>query len=124
MSGNQSNASEEHCFVDNDFTLAPVYVICLLAIIFNAFVLMVFCLHKKACTVTEIYLSNLTGTHLVLMCCLPFWTDDVRLSIDWPFGESLCMLVQAAFFDSVLNPILYIIIGKSFQNRTKEFFKQ
>ncbi|XP_026008184.1 B2 bradykinin receptor-like [Astatotilapia calliptera] len=95
MTGNQSNTSEEHCFVDYNFRISPVYVICLLGIIFNAFVLMVFCLHKKACTVTEIYLSNLTGTHLVLMCCLPFWTDDVRLSIDWPFSESLCKLVLA-----------------------------
>uniref|UniRef100_A0A3B4HBL6 G-protein coupled receptors family 1 profile domain-containing protein n=1 Tax=Pundamilia nyererei TaxID=303518 RepID=A0A3B4HBL6_9CICH len=111
MTGNQSNASEEHCLFDNDFTLAPVYVICLLAIIFNAFVLMVFCLHKKACTVTEIYLSNLTGTHLVMMCCLPFVFDYARFSNDWPFGESLCMLVQAGVRMHLFCNIYFLVLA-------------
>uniref|UniRef100_A0A3P9B1D8 Bradykinin receptor B2 n=1 Tax=Maylandia zebra TaxID=106582 RepID=A0A3P9B1D8_9CICH len=107
---------EEHCptiFNNNTliFCMTPVYVICLLAIIFNAFVLMVFCLHKKACTVTEIYLSNLTGTHLVLMCCLPFWTDDVRLSIDWPFSESLCMLVKAGVRMHLFCNIYFLVLA-------------
>ncbi|XP_026006880.1 B2 bradykinin receptor-like [Astatotilapia calliptera] len=111
MTGNQSNASEEHCFVDNDFILAPVYVICLLAIIFNVFVLMVFCLHKKACTVTEIYLSNLTGTQLLLVCCLPFWVDDARFSNDWPFSESLCKLIPAVIRMCTCCNIYFLVLA-------------
>ncbi|XP_039459013.1 B2 bradykinin receptor-like isoform X2 [Oreochromis aureus] len=86
MSGNQSNTSENHCDFDNSLiiTLVPPYilVISVLGIIFNVYVLMVFCLHKKACNVAEIYLSNLAGADLVLVCCLPFWAENVRKSID------------------------------------------
>ncbi|XP_026006882.1 B2 bradykinin receptor-like [Astatotilapia calliptera] len=117
MSGNQSNTSEDHCdyiFVDNNniiIAMAPVYVISVLGFIFNAFVLMVFCLHKKACTVTEIYLSNLTGTQLLLVCCLPFWVDDARANYDWPFSESLCKLIPAVIRMSTCCNIYFLVLA-------------
>uniref|UniRef100_A0A3Q4I7Z8 G-protein coupled receptors family 1 profile domain-containing protein n=1 Tax=Neolamprologus brichardi TaxID=32507 RepID=A0A3Q4I7Z8_NEOBR len=104
------NQLEEHCFVGYGFRVSPVYVTSLLAIIFNAFVLMVFCLHKKACTVTEIYLSNLAGTHLVLMCCWPFLIDGTG-SDDWPFGESLCKLVTAGVRMHFFCNIYFLVLA-------------
>uniref|UniRef100_A0A3Q0S8P6 Bradykinin receptor B2 n=1 Tax=Amphilophus citrinellus TaxID=61819 RepID=A0A3Q0S8P6_AMPCI len=64
------NTNESHCIIDDTsliFTLVPAYilVISVLALIFNISVLMVFCFHKKACTVAEIYLSNLAGVSLL-----------------------------------------------------------
>ncbi|XP_006798618.1 B2 bradykinin receptor-like [Neolamprologus brichardi] len=115
MSGNQSNTSENHCIVDNNsliFTLVPPYilVISVLGIIFNVFVLMVFCLHKKACTVAEIYLSNLAGADLALVCCLPFWAEYTRKRYDWPFGESLCKVTSAVIYMNAFCSIYFLVL--------------
>ncbi|CAI5696228.1 unnamed protein product [Oreochromis niloticus] len=194
MSGNLNNTNwtnlEPNSLI---FTLGSSYILAIsvLGIIFNAFVLMVFCFHEKACTIAEIYLSNLAGADFVLVCCLPFWADYVGKGFNWAFNESLCkVIIQAlrnrpnghgteqkattlilvvllaflicwgpfqlsrildlferlqilkhvgilgdhkilvckqitvylAFFNSVLNPILYVTIGKNFQKKAKELF--
>ncbi|XP_039458884.1 B2 bradykinin receptor-like isoform X1 [Oreochromis aureus] len=117
MSGNQSNTSEYHChniiLGSNNLilTIAPAYVASVLGFILNVFVLMVFCLHKKACTVTEIYLSNLTGTHLLLVCGLPFYTDTERAHYDWPFGESLCKLVPVVMRMNEFCNIYFLVLA-------------
>nr|XP_023011364.1 B2 bradykinin receptor-like [Maylandia zebra] len=115
MSGNQSNTSENHCIVDNNsliFTLVPPYilVISVLGIIFNVFVLMVFCLHKKACTVAEIYLSNLAGADLALVCFLPFWAEYTRKGFDWPFSESLCKVTSAVIYMNAFCSIYFLVL--------------
>ncbi|XP_063353792.1 B2 bradykinin receptor-like [Pelmatolapia mariae] len=115
MSGNQSNTSENHCIFDNNsliFTLVPPYilVISVLGIIFNVFVLMVFCLHKKACAVAEIYLSNLAGADLALVCCLPFWAENVRKRYDWPFSDSLCKVSSAVIYMNAFCSIYFLVL--------------
>ncbi|XP_031605816.1 B2 bradykinin receptor-like isoform X1 [Oreochromis aureus] len=114
MSGNQSNTSENHCDFDNSLiiTLVPPYilVISVLGIIFNVYVLMVFCLHKKACNVAEIYLSNLAGADLVLVCCLPFWAENVRKRYDWPFSESLCKVSSAVIYMNAFCSIYFLVL--------------
>uniref|UniRef100_A0AAZ1Y5J6 G-protein coupled receptors family 1 profile domain-containing protein n=1 Tax=Oreochromis aureus TaxID=47969 RepID=A0AAZ1Y5J6_OREAU len=114
MSGNQSNTSEDHCDFDDSliFTLVPPYilVISVLGIIFNALVLMVFCLHKKACTVAEIYLSNLAGADLTLVCCLPFWAEYARKRYDWRFSESLCKLSSAVISMNPFCSIYFLVM--------------
>lgn len=74
----------------------PVYimVITVLGIVFNVFVLMIFCLHKKACTVAEIYLGNLAVADLILVSCLPFWAVNISNGFNWPFGLFLCKVVN------------------------------
>uniref|UniRef100_A0A3P8PUP0 G-protein coupled receptors family 1 profile domain-containing protein n=1 Tax=Astatotilapia calliptera TaxID=8154 RepID=A0A3P8PUP0_ASTCA len=107
------NTSEDHCdyiFVDNNniiIAMAPVYVISVLGFIFNAFVLMVFCLHKKACT---IYLSNLAGADLALVCFLPFWAEYTRKGFDWPFSESLCKVTSAVIYMNAFCSIYFLVM--------------
>nr|XP_013876381.1 PREDICTED: B2 bradykinin receptor-like [Austrofundulus limnaeus] len=114
---------------------------------------MVFCLHKKACTTPEIYLSNMAAADLVLVSFLPFWAVFVSNHFHWTFGDAMCKIINMiiimnsfcsiyflvlvsidrylaltfsylAYFNSVLNPILYIIIGKkNFQSKVKETLK-
>ncbi|XP_068615960.1 B2 bradykinin receptor-like [Brachionichthys hirsutus] len=74
----------------------PVFIllITVLGVILNVFVLMVFCLHKKACTVAEIYLGNLAAADLVLVSCLPFWAVNIFNDFNWPFGLFLCKVVN------------------------------
>ncbi|XP_030575152.1 B2 bradykinin receptor-like [Archocentrus centrarchus] len=112
MSGNQNNTN---CSVESNsliLILVPAYilVISVLGIVFNVFVLMVFCLHKKACTVAEIYLSNLAGADLVLVCCLPFWAEYVRNNYNWLFSESLCKLVPAVISMNAFCSIYFLVL--------------
>ncbi|XP_032356600.1 B2 bradykinin receptor isoform X3 [Etheostoma spectabile] len=70
--GDQSNTTNK-CppaeFKDWHSSVVPACMLLtsVLGIVMNLFVLMVFCFHKKACTVAEIYLSNLAAADLFLM---------------------------------------------------------
>uniref|UniRef100_A0A4W6EMH2 Bradykinin receptor B2 n=1 Tax=Lates calcarifer TaxID=8187 RepID=A0A4W6EMH2_LATCA len=82
--GDQNSTNDNNCYPPESeewiYTMVPVYflVITVLGFIFDVFVLMVFCLHKKACTVAEIYLSNLAAADLILVSCLPFWAVSLH----------------------------------------------
>ncbi|KAG8013290.1 B2 bradykinin receptor, partial [Nibea albiflora] len=93
-------------------TVVPVYilVISVLGIVFNVFVLMVFCLHKKPCTVPEIYLSNLAATDLMLMTCLPFWAVNVSKNYNWIFGPFMCKIVNAGIHMNVYCSIYFLVL--------------
>ncbi|XP_040917483.1 B2 bradykinin receptor-like [Toxotes jaculatrix] len=93
-------------------SVVPVYILCItvLGIVFNVFVLMVFCLHKKACTVAEIYLSNLAAADLVLVCSLPFWAVNVAKKYDWIFGRVLCKLVNIFISVNAYCSIYFLVL--------------
>ncbi|XP_037603375.1 B2 bradykinin receptor-like [Sebastes umbrosus] len=90
----------------------PVYIllIAVLGIMFNVFVLMVFCFHKKACTVAEIYLSNLAAADLVLVSFLPFWAVNVSNGFNWPFGVFLCKFVSMGIKMNAYSSIYFLIL--------------
>ncbi|KAM8737676.1 B2 bradykinin receptor-like [Acanthopagrus latus] len=94
------------------YTSQPVYimVITVLGIVFNVFVLMVFILHKKACTVAEIYLSNLAGADLVLLSCLPFWAVNISNGFNWPFGQFLCKVVNLGIKMNSYCSIYFLVL--------------
>ncbi|XP_070698586.1 B2 bradykinin receptor-like [Pempheris klunzingeri] len=93
-------------------TSQPVYTLAItvLGIAFNVFVLMVFCLHKKACTVAEIYLCNLAAADLVLLSCLPFWAVNVSNDFNWPFGQFLCKVVNLGIKINVYCSIYFLVL--------------
>ncbi|MEQ2261574.1 hypothetical protein XENORESO_012186 [Xenotaenia resolanae] len=90
----------------------PVYIliISVLGILFNLFVLLVFCLHKKHCTVAEIYLSNLAAADLVLVSCLPFWAVNIANNFDWPFGQFMCKIVNVGIKINVYCSIYFLVL--------------
>ncbi|XP_034015507.1 B2 bradykinin receptor-like [Thalassophryne amazonica] len=94
------------------YTMQPVYIwiVAVLGIICNVFVLLVFCLHKKPCTVAEIYLSNLAAADLVLTSCLPFWATYVANEFNWPFHPSLCQLVNLGIKMNVYCSIYFLVM--------------
>ncbi|XP_061570782.1 B2 bradykinin receptor-like [Cololabis saira] len=115
MSGNQTQGNNTECKLyleDWTFHLIPVYilVISVLGIVLNVFVLMVFCLHKKACTVPEIYLSNMAAADLVLMSCLPFWAVYVLRHLVWPLDESMCKIVTMAIVMNADCSIYFLVL--------------
>uniref|UniRef100_A0A4W5MXT0 B2 bradykinin receptor n=1 Tax=Hucho hucho TaxID=62062 RepID=A0A4W5MXT0_9TELE len=93
-------------------TMQPGYILAIsvLGILGNVFVLLVFCLHKKACTVAEIYLSNLAAADLLLVSCLPFWAVNVANGFNWPFGPLLCRLVNVGIKMNAYCSIYFLVL--------------
>ncbi|XP_078133907.1 B2 bradykinin receptor-like [Sander vitreus] len=93
-------------------TSQPVYIllITVLGIVFNVFVLIVFCFHKKACTVAEIYLSNLAAADLVLVSCLPFWAVYTSNGFNWTFGLFLCKVVNLGIKINAYSSIYFLVL--------------
>lgn len=94
------------------YTVLPVYIllITVLGMVLNAFVLIVFCFHKKACTVAEIYLSNMAIADLVLMTCLPFWAVYAIKRFNWPFAIPLCRLVTLSINMNAYCSIYFLVL--------------
>ncbi|XP_037343426.1 B2 bradykinin receptor-like [Pungitius pungitius] len=94
------------------YTSQPVYIllITVLGILFNVFILMVFCFHKKACTVAEIYLSNLAAADLILVSCLPFWAVYISNGFNWPFGPFMCKVVNLGIKLNANSSIYFLVL--------------
>ncbi|XP_051578904.1 B2 bradykinin receptor-like [Myxocyprinus asiaticus] len=87
-----------------------MFVICVLGIIGNVFVLLVFGLHKKACTVAEIYLGNLAAADLLLVLCLPFWAINIASGFNWQFGSLMCCLVNTGIRMNMFCSIYFLVL--------------
>lgn len=114
--GEPNTTNSSHC-IDTEAweslnSSQPVYIliITVLGIVLNVFVLAVFCLHKKACTVAEIYLSNLAAADLVLLSCLPFWAVNIANDFDWPFGLFLCKVVNLGIKINTNSSIYFLVL--------------
>ncbi|KAM4724112.1 B2 bradykinin receptor-like [Anableps anableps] len=110
---NQTNNS--NCSLGSDnwtFTYVPVYIlsISVLGIVLNIFVLMVFILHKKPCTVPEIYLSNLAAADLLLVSSLPFWAVSAWNKFEWVYGLALCRMVNVSILMNVYCSIYFLVL--------------
>lgn len=114
--GDQNNTNGSYC-PDSEawdwlYIMQPAYILAIsvLGILGNVFVLLVFCLHKKACTVAEIYLSNLAAADLVLVSCLPFWAVNVANEFEWPFGPLLCRLVNLGIQMNMYCSVYFLVL--------------
>lgn len=94
------------------YAMQPAYmfIICVLGILGNVFVLLVFCLHKKACTVAEVYLGNLAAADLLLVSCLPFWAINIANGFVWPFGSLMCRLVNTGIRMNMFCSIYLLVL--------------
>ncbi|XP_055028549.2 B2 bradykinin receptor [Misgurnus anguillicaudatus] len=89
---------------------AYMFIIFVLGILGNVFVLLVFGLHKKACTVAEIYLGNLAAADLLLVSCLPFWALNIANGFDWQFGSLMCRLVNTGIRMNMFCSIYLLVL--------------
>lgn len=92
--------------------MLPVYILLIsaLGIVLNVFVLMVFCLHKKACTVAEIYLGNMAAADLILVSCLPFWAMNAANKFDWTFANFVCPLLTLSINMNAYCSIYFLVL--------------
>lgn len=93
-------------------SLQPAYLglISTLGLVGNGLVLCVFCLHRKPCTVADVYLGNLAAADLVMMSCLPFWAVTIAQGYEWDFGEILCKLVNVAISMNYICSVLFLTL--------------
>ncbi|XP_043999378.1 B2 bradykinin receptor-like [Gambusia affinis] len=110
--GDKTNS--DNCSLESNwtFTYVPPYIlsISVLGIVFNIFVLMVFILHKKPCTVAEIYLSNLAAADLFLVSFLPFWAVNAWNKFDWIFGLAMCKMVNVSILMNAYCSIYFMVL--------------
>ncbi|XP_028279414.1 B2 bradykinin receptor-like [Parambassis ranga] len=115
MSANLSNETTyriiRECFGDTSWILtmmpASLLIICVLGIILNLLVLIVFCFHKKACTVPEIYLSNLAAADLLLMGSLLF----LVVSLIYTYHSALCVVITAININSCCSSGFLVLVS-------------
>ncbi|KAM4542456.1 B2 bradykinin receptor-like [Odontesthes bonariensis] len=109
----ENNTNDNVCpYQSWTYTVIPVYIllIAVMGIILNVFVLTVFILHKKACTVAEIYLSNLAAADLLLVSCLPFWAVNISNEFNWTFGEFMCKAVNVGMLMNFYCSIYFLVL--------------
>ncbi|XP_018518903.1 B1 bradykinin receptor [Lates calcarifer] len=104
-----------------------IFILCLLGLLFNSFVLGVFIVHKDQLTVAEIYLSNLALADFILLCGLPFWAMYILNNFNWPYGDTLCKLVNSIiiiinFYTSIYTLVMisvdrYLALVKTMKAR-------
>ncbi|XP_028837009.1 B2 bradykinin receptor-like [Denticeps clupeoides] len=94
------------------YAMQPAYmlVICVLGMAGNAFVLCVFCLQRKHCTVADIYLGNLAAADLLMVCCLPFWVVTVIRKFQWSYGTLMCRLVNLVIGMNYYCSVLFLTL--------------
>ncbi|XP_054470439.1 B2 bradykinin receptor-like [Anoplopoma fimbria] len=116
MNGDQNKTNVTECHPTDlkewNVNVIPVYIliIAVLGIVLNLFVLMVFCLHKKACTMAEIYLSNMAAADLFLMVVMPFWAVYAAKNFNWPFTDPLCPLITLAINMNAYCSIYFLVL--------------
>ncbi|KAL2082347.1 hypothetical protein ACEWY4_022165 [Coilia grayii] len=92
--------------------LEPIYlsVISVVGLLGNGFVLCVFCLQRKSCSVPDVYLGNLAAADLVMVLCLPFWAATLANGFEWVFGVALCKLLNVAISMNYFCSVLFLVL--------------
>ncbi|XP_028809302.1 B2 bradykinin receptor [Denticeps clupeoides] len=93
-------------------SLQPAFLslISAVGVVANSFVLAVFCLQRKPCSVPDVYLGNLAAADLVMVLCLPFWAVTTANQFHWVFGELLCKLVNVAISMNYFCSVLFLLL--------------
>lgn len=87
-----------------------IFILCLVGILGNAFVLIVFFLQRSRWTVPEIYLGNLALADLILLAGLPFWAMNILNYFYWPYGDFLCKIVNLSIVVNMYTSIYMLVM--------------
>lgn len=87
-----------------------IFIVSLLGLLFNSFVLGVFVLHKDRLTIAELYLSNLALADFILLCGLPFWAMSILNNYNWLYGDALCKIVNSIMIINFYTSIYTLVM--------------
>ncbi|XP_030626641.1 B2 bradykinin receptor [Chanos chanos] len=93
-------------------TLQPTYIllVSMVGVAGNGFVLAVFCLQRKFCSVADVYLGNLAAADLAMVACLPFWAVTIARDYSWTYGVPLCKLVNVVISMNYYCSIMFLVL--------------
>ncbi|XP_077578954.1 growth hormone secretagogue receptor type 1 [Stigmatopora nigra] len=93
-------------------TLIPVTVlcgaICLLGVAGNAATMLIIGRSRDMKTTTNLYLSSMAASDLLIFLCLPFDLHRLWRYVRWPFGRAVCLLYHYVFEGCTSATILHI----------------
>ncbi|XP_077467512.1 growth hormone secretagogue receptor type 1 [Stigmatopora argus] len=93
-------------------TLIPVTVlcgaICLVGVAGNAATMLIIGRSKDMKTTTNLYLSSMAASDLLIFLCLPFDLHRLWRYVRWPFGRAVCLLYHYVFEGCTSATILHI----------------
>lgn len=93
-------------------TLIPVTVICILIFIIgvtgNTMTILIIQYFKDMKTTTNLYLSSMAVSDLIIFLCLPFDLYRLWKYVPWLFGEAVCRLYHYIFEGCTSATILHI----------------
>lgn len=94
------------------FSIIPpyIFIVCLMGILGNSFVLLVFLLQRGRWSVPEIYLGNLALADLILLVCLPFWAMNILNYFMWLYGEFMCKVVNMSIMVNMYTSIYMLVM--------------
>ncbi|XP_075892861.1 motilin receptor [Nelusetta ayraudi] len=108
-------AMDDHHYEGSIFpasTLIPVTVICILIFVVgvtgNTMTILIIQHFKDMKTTTNLYLSSMAVSDLVLFVCLPFDLYRLWKYVPWLFGEAVCRLYHYVFEGCTSATILHI----------------
>ncbi|XP_072195343.1 B1 bradykinin receptor [Excalfactoria chinensis] len=87
-------------------------IICVIGMLGNLFVLIVYLMHKGPLKIPETYLVNLAVADLIFLMCLPFWAENIRNEYNWPFGNFLCRSANSSIHLNMYTSI-YLLVAVS-----------
>ncbi|NWV56510.1 BKRB1 protein, partial [Daphoenositta chrysoptera] len=96
------------------YYIVPKYIntVCVIGVLGNVFVLVIYSLHKGPLKTAEIYLMNLAVADLIFLMCLPFWAENISNEFNWPFGSFLCRSISASITLNMYTSI-YLLVAVS-----------
>uniref|UniRef100_A0A8D2KSH2 B2 bradykinin receptor n=1 Tax=Varanus komodoensis TaxID=61221 RepID=A0A8D2KSH2_VARKO len=87
-----------------------LWLLAVVGIVENMFVLSILCLHKSRCTVAEVYLANLAMGDLLLLSGLPFWALYIDNNFNWPFGLTFCKVINTILYMNLYTSIYFLVM--------------
>ncbi|RMB98769.1 hypothetical protein DUI87_24988 [Hirundo rustica rustica] len=117
QSENQSNSTvcpELYDWWNIVYYIVPKYIntVCVIGVLGNVFVLLIYSLHKGPLKIAEIYLMNLAVADLIFLICLPFWAENINNEFNWPFGSFLCRSITTSIILNMYTSI-YLLVAVS-----------
>ncbi|NWV40106.1 BKRB1 protein, partial [Grantiella picta] len=117
QSENQSNSTicpEQEDWWNIVYYIAPKYIntVCVIGMLGNVFVLLIYLLHRGPLKTAEIYLMNLAVADLIFLMCLPFWAENISNEFNWPFGNFPCRSISASITLNMYTSI-YLLVAIS-----------
>ncbi|MEE6510815.1 hypothetical protein FKM82_031020 [Ascaphus truei] len=87
---------EHHALMLFKYFLPVMYSItCILGLMGNVLIIIIFLYYEKLKTLTDIFVANLATADMMFLCTLPFLA--YQAAHDWIFGDAMCKIIRGMY---------------------------